>query len=576
MSFIFASSHLPETRVQRPEDEEEDAVQPMLHSGSVRAFSHLQQPARAQADSSGPLSTRPAIPVGRPHPQGDPEADEDRDTDHTPGPDSDHNEDDAPRAHDEYADDAPWHSPRITAGDLPPQSHDEDAPGPRSADISASRPWKNPASDAGLDGTPPAGRSASRYPDTGSFHQPQDIRDDFHSPSVAGTSAWGKPAAQNHADLTQGLSFEKRGTQETFAMQQYQGEGGGGPSSLQGSQASLRAIAAAQQQAQGFTPQPQGGRPAAQQHALAKAQNPAANPAKKAPAAPESQAVNSENQAQQSYNINDGEQGRKNLKLEDAMKDGKVTYLEATQLDMSGGLAEKILKDRGITPDTADSWAKNQGVDIDDAGFWSNASWNYWRKEYGLEGKSNREVAEFMAAKANAYNARVEVFKAMGGADRDRIKALFALHDLASVATLPLALPSAGSLPWIGGKLATKIGSGAPVMSVLTEAKAILTSGQMKRLIDAHKAGKTMTLIINGRPIQVQPGLPFSGFTNFRNGGFVLSDGAFTSAAELEATIIHELTRLRNSAIFQSGVSAERAAAETEAAASAAQKATTR
>ena len=38
-----ATSHLPETRVQRPdelEDEEED-VQPMLHSGGVRAFSHL-------------------------------------------------------------------------------------------------------------------------------------------------------------------------------------------------------------------------------------------------------------------------------------------------------------------------------------------------------------------------------------------------------------------------------------------------------------------------------------------------------------------------------------------------------
>lgn len=177
-----------------------------------------------------------------------------------------------------------------------------------------------------------------------------------------------------------------------------------------------------------------------------------------------------------------------------------------------------------------------------------------------------------MAAKANAYNARVEVFKAMGGSDRDRIKVLFALHDLASVATLPLALPSAGILPWVGAKLATNVGKGAPLLSVAAEAKAILTSGQMKRLMDAHKSGKTMTLVINGRPIQVQPGLPFSGFTNFRAGGFVLGDEAFISTAELEATIIHELTRLRYSTVFQSGVSGERAAAETAAAASAAAK----
>jgi|GEM_PF-3382820 len=72
MSFLFASSHLPETRVQRPDDleDEEDDVQPMLHSGSVRAFSHLPQPVRAQADADSlwrsgivPIPPRSATPT---------------------------------------------------------------------------------------------------------------------------------------------------------------------------------------------------------------------------------------------------------------------------------------------------------------------------------------------------------------------------------------------------------------------------------------------------------------------------------------------------------------------------------
>ena len=82
MSFLFASSHLPETRVQRPEDEEEDDVQPMLHSGGVRAFSHLPLPL-SLADTSGPLSTRPATPVGRPRPRD--ETNDDQDTFPPPG-----------------------------------------------------------------------------------------------------------------------------------------------------------------------------------------------------------------------------------------------------------------------------------------------------------------------------------------------------------------------------------------------------------------------------------------------------------------------------------------------------------
>ena len=98
MNYVFASSHLPEDNRPEDEEDEEDDVQPMLRAGGVRAYSHLP-PARSLADSSGPLSTRPATPVGRPRPHDDP--DDDQDTDH----------DEAPAAHDEYEDDTPWYMP---------------------------------------------------------------------------------------------------------------------------------------------------------------------------------------------------------------------------------------------------------------------------------------------------------------------------------------------------------------------------------------------------------------------------------------------------------------------------------
>ncbi len=74
MSFLFASPHLPETRVQRPDEleDEEDDVQPMLHSGGVRAFSHLPAK-RAAADPAGPLSQRGAQALGRQFQRTEPE-----------------------------------------------------------------------------------------------------------------------------------------------------------------------------------------------------------------------------------------------------------------------------------------------------------------------------------------------------------------------------------------------------------------------------------------------------------------------------------------------------------------------
>jgi hypothetical protein len=55
MSFIFASSHLPEVkRPQNDDEEEEEDLQPMRWSGSVRAFSHLQGQRHDQPQASPP------------------------------------------------------------------------------------------------------------------------------------------------------------------------------------------------------------------------------------------------------------------------------------------------------------------------------------------------------------------------------------------------------------------------------------------------------------------------------------------------------------------------------------------
>ncbi len=166
MSFLFASSHLPETRVQRPEDEEEeDDVLPMLHSGGVRAFSHL--PAKRQAgDPAGPPSQRGAqalarqpqntgaVSQGTPHEGGIAAAKASGVFDVVR---QQYNRGDSPHFMDENgnlrprqesrlpgspslrnppaasADTSSWHTPPITPEDLQRQRHDDDATGSHSA-----------------------------------------------------------------------------------------------------------------------------------------------------------------------------------------------------------------------------------------------------------------------------------------------------------------------------------------------------------------------------------------------------------------------------------------------------------
>lgn len=212
MAFIFSTSHLPETRVRRSyhleEEEDEDTMQqPPLRAVMVRAFSHLPEP-RPLADTSGPLSTRPATPVGRTRPHAETEADQD--TFHATEPDSDHDDNDAARAHDEYAEGTPWHQPRITAQDRPPQpldEHvDEDAPEPRSA---SARPWGDPVRDAGFDATNPAGSSMPRPRSNGFNPTPQDLHAASHSP-VSNSPKGDDSSQATRTALPRGRLFEKR------------------------------------------------------------------------------------------------------------------------------------------------------------------------------------------------------------------------------------------------------------------------------------------------------------------------------------------------------------------------------
>ncbi|WP_395734364.1 hypothetical protein [Prosthecobacter sp.] len=202
MAFIFSTSHLPETRTRRPdhleeveEEDDENMQQPPPRAGMVRAFSHQPEP-RPLADTSGPLSTRPATPVGRPRPHVDPgadvETDEGLDTDHAPEADSDHES--GNHAH-EYENDTPWHMPRIAAQDRPPQGRDEDETGPH---------LNRPVRDSSFDDTHSAERSASTTRSSGFSPSPQDLREFFHSP------AGEVPAQDNSPAMLRGRIFEKR------------------------------------------------------------------------------------------------------------------------------------------------------------------------------------------------------------------------------------------------------------------------------------------------------------------------------------------------------------------------------
>ncbi len=178
-------------------------MKPMPRAGGVRAFSHLPMrdnpaPSTAPLREDSPRGEIAPIPPrsATPSTSGSPMA---KAQDDAPPPEADSAPEDAPAPQD-HADERPWYMPRITAQDLPPQDHPEDAHAP------APKPWENTTRSSGFDAAPHADRCTSS---NGFSPSPHDLRDAFHSP-VPRSPVGQAPAQDSSPTLPRGRIFEKR------------------------------------------------------------------------------------------------------------------------------------------------------------------------------------------------------------------------------------------------------------------------------------------------------------------------------------------------------------------------------
>ena len=125
-----------------------------------------------------------------------------------------------------------------------------------------------------------------------------------------------------------------------------------------------------------------------------------------------------------------------------------------------------------------------------------------------------------------------------------------------------------GSVPNAEAAVGPKLFEGFSVdeSRIINEAQGVIDSPQLAEIQNAHAAGEPLTVSVNGRLIQYEPDLPASGMTMFGENGFLIGREAFSSPAELQKTILHELYRL-NMSESASGVSSALATQETQAAA---------
>ncbi|MDM0064789.1 DUF637 domain-containing protein [Variovorax sp. J22G21] len=98
--------------------------------------------------------------------------------------------------------------------------------------------------------------------------------------------------------------------------------------------------------------------------------------------------------------------------------------------------------------------------------------------------------------------------------------------------------------------------------ATIREAQSILSSTAIVQIEAAHATGQPAAVVVGGRLIQYEPGLPASGMTLFGENGFLIGREAFASAQEFQQTILHELYRLNTSAA-SAGVSGTLATRET-------------
>ncbi len=160
-------------------------MQPMLRSGSVRAFSHLPQPVRANPKS--PAGPRPFAPANAPSWSTAPEAGPGHVSESEAGTDDGRQ---AALSLHKPEDGRPWYLPSISSKDLP-QDFDEDQP-----DSGLNRPTSEPWEDSDLD--------------NGGSPAPQPPRDSF-TPSAPDAPTIGEaPVQSNRPALSRDRLFERR------------------------------------------------------------------------------------------------------------------------------------------------------------------------------------------------------------------------------------------------------------------------------------------------------------------------------------------------------------------------------
>lgn len=82
--------------------------------------------------------------------------------------------------------------------------------------------------------------------------------------------------------------------------------------------------------------------------------------------------------------------------------------------------------------------------------------------------------------------------------------------------------------------------------NIAEESYKILNDKKFQQIIEAYHKKTSVGVTINGRYITFDEG-PFSGITNFAEGGFHIGTEAFSSEKELIKTVLHEMYRLNTS-----------------------------
>lgn len=113
---------------------------------------------------------------------------------------------------------------------------------------------------------------------------------------------------------------------------------------------------------------------------------------------------------------------------------------------------------------------------------------------------------------------------------------------------------------------------GVKGVRIINEARKIVSSPQMETLRAAAQSGQHAAVRIGQRTISYEPDLQAPGFS-WAERGFHLGKQAFSSQAELIKTVLHELHRLGTSSVIGNTAAQQAATAETQAAASFAEKA---